>query len=117
MKNLISNITADKLAFRGFVISIFLALLTVLYILFYYAKLPPLLPIFNQLPWGNNRLVTTLGIFIPLAVFTVIFIFNVLFASLVYSKNPLIARIVSAVTLILALMNFLFIIRTVIKII
>jgi hypothetical protein len=117
MKNLISNITADKLAFRGFVISLFLALLTVFYIIFYYKSLPPLLPIFNQLPWGNDRLVATLGIFIPIAVFTVIFVFNVLFAAAVYSKNPLIARIVSAVTLILSLMNFLFIVRTVIKII
>ncbi len=117
MKNLINNLTADKLAFRGFILSLFLTLITVLYILFYYSDLPPLIPIFNQLPWGNARLVSTVGIFIPVIVFVIVFVINVSFTSVVYSKNPLIARIVAAVTLILALMNLLFIIRTITKII
>jgi len=117
MKNLIGNITADKLAFRGFAISLLLTFFTFLYIAINYVNLPPLIPLFNQLPWGNNRLTPTVGIFIPIAIFIVIFILNVLFTSIVYSKNPLIARLVAAVTLILAMMNFLFIIRTVIKII
>lgn len=117
MKNLINNIRADKLAFRGFIISLLLTLLTVVYILFNYQNLPPLIPIFNQLPWGNSRLVSTSGIFIPVIAFTVIFIFNILFTSIVYAKSPLIARIVAAVTLILAMMNLLFIVRTILKII
>jgi hypothetical protein len=117
MKNLINNIKADNLTFRGFIISLLLTLFTFLYIVINYANLPPLIPIFNQLPWGNNRLTPTVGIFIPIVAFIVVFIFNILFTSVVYSKNPLIARFVAAVTLILAMMNFLFIIRTVIKII
>ena len=117
MRNLINNIKADKLTFRGFIISSLLTFFTFLYIAIYYSSLPPLIPIFNQLPWGNNRLTPTVGIFIPIIVFIVIFIFNVLFTSAIYSKSPLLARLVAAVTLILAMMNFLFIIRTVIKII
>jgi hypothetical protein len=117
MKRLINNIKADKLALRGFVISLLLTLFTVLYIVLNYQNLPPLIPIFNQLHWGNSRLVATSGIFIPVVIFTIIFIFNILFTSIVYSKNPLIARIVAAVTLILAMMNLLFIVRTVLKII
>jgi len=116
MKKLINNIKADKLAFRGFIISLLLTLLTVLYILLNYSNLPPIIPIFNQLPWGNNRLVPINGIFIPVIVFTVIFIFNIIFTSIVYPKSPLIARIVAAVTLILAMMNLLFIVRTILKI-
>jgi hypothetical protein len=116
MKKLIINIKADKLALRGFIISILLTLLTILYIAINYQNLPPLIPVFNQLPWGNSRLVPLNGIFIPVVIFTVIFIFNVLFTSIVYSKNPLIARIVAAVTLILAMMNLLFIVRTILKI-
>ena len=88
-------------------------LLTVFYTLINYHNLPPFIPIFNQLPWGNDRLTSTLGIFIPTIVFAIVFFFNIIFTSLVYSKNPLIARIVAAVTLILAFMNFLFIIRTI----
>jgi hypothetical protein len=117
MKNLINNIKADKLAFRGFIISLLLTFLTILYILLNYSNLPPLIPVFNQLPWGNSRLVSINGIFIPVIIFIIILIFNILFTSLVYSKNPLIARIVAAVTLILAMMNLLFIVRTVLKII
>jgi hypothetical protein len=117
MKNLINNIRADKLAFRGFIISLLLTLLTILFILINFPSLPPLIPIFNQLPWGNSRLVSTDGIFIPIIVFTIIFFFNIIFTSIVYSKSPLIARIVAAVTLILAMMNLLFIVRTILKII
>jgi hypothetical protein len=117
MKKLINNIKADKLAFRGFIISLLLTFLTILYILLNYSNLPPLIPVFNQLPWGNSRLVSINGIFIPVIIFIIILIFNILFTSIVYSKNPLIARIVAAVTLILAMMNLLFIIRTVLKII
>ena len=116
MKNFIENIRSDKLALRGFFISFLLMLLTVLYILINYSKLPPFIPIFNQLPWGNDRLTTPLGIFIPTIIFAVIFIFNIIFTSIVYNKNPLIARMVAAVTLILSFMNFLFIIRTIMQI-
>ena len=117
MKNLINNLKKDKLTFRGFVISLLLTLITFLYIAINYSNLPPIIPIFNQLPWGNNRLTPTIGIFIPLLVFIAVFIFNIIFTSLIYSKNPLVARFIAAITLILAMMNLLFIFRTVIKII
>lgn len=113
MKNFINKLVSDKLAFRGFTISLILMLLTFIYTLISYHNLPPFVPIFNQLPWGNDRITPTLGIFIPTIVFAIVFFFNIIFTSLVYSKNPLIARIVAAVTIILALLNFLFIIRTI----
>lgn len=116
MKKFINNIVSDKLAFRGFLASLLFVLLTIIYILINFSKLPPLVPIFNQLPWGNDRLVSAIGIFIPTIIFAVIFCFNIVFTSIVYDKSPLIARIVAAVTLILAFMNFLFIIRTVMQI-
>ena len=116
MKNFIKNITSDKLALRGFFISFILMLFTILYILINYSNLPPFVPIFNQLPWGNDRLTTPLGIFIPTVIFAFVFLFNIIFTSVVYNKNPLIARMVAAVTLILAFMNFLFIIRTIMQI-
>lgn len=113
MKDFIKNIKADKLTYRGFLISFFVGIFTLLIILIVYKNLPPFIPIFNQLPWGEQRLIETIGIFIPLIIFACIFIFNLLFTSLIYSKNPLIARIVAAVTLILAIMNFVFIVKTV----
>jgi len=116
MKNFINNIVSDKLALRGFFISFLLMLFTVLYILVNYLSLPPFIPIFNQLPWGNDRLASTLGIFIPTIIFGFVFLFNIIFTSIVYNKSPLIARIVAAVTLILAFMNFLFVIKIIMQI-
>jgi hypothetical protein len=116
MKNFINNISSDKLTIRGFFISLLLVLLTLAYIVLSYPKLPPFIPIFNQLPWGNERLASTPGIFIPIIIFSFVFMFNLAFTSIIYNKNPLIARMVAAVTLILALMNFLFIIKTIAQI-
>nr|MBI5455649.1 hypothetical protein [Candidatus Levybacteria bacterium] len=113
MKSFINNIKADRWTFRGFNISLILTFLTIIFILFNYKNLPPLIPIFNQLPWGTQRLTQTSGIFIPVAVFGIIFLINIIFSSFVYLKNPLIARIVSAITFIIAILNFLFIARTI----
>jgi hypothetical protein len=117
MKNFFSNIAADKLALRGFLISFLLMLITIVYILLYYSNLPPFIPIFNQLPWGNERLTITPGIFISTIIFGMIFLFNLVFTSIVYNRSPLIARIVAAVTLIIAVMNFLFIIKVITQIV
>jgi hypothetical protein len=117
MKNFFNNIVADKLALRGFLISFILMLLTIIYILINYSSLPPFLPIFNQLPWGNERLTSTLGIAISTVIFGLVFLFNIIFTSLVYNKSPLIARLVAAVTLIIAVMNFLYIIKLITQII
>jgi len=117
MKKFVSNIRTDKLTFRGFIISFFLIFLAVIYILINYNNLPPFIPIFNQLPWGEQRLTQTAGIFIPVIVFAVIFIFNIIYTSVVYEKNPLIARMIAATTLILSVINFLFIVRTILIII
>jgi hypothetical protein len=113
MKDFINNIKADKLTFRGFIISFLVGIFTLLVVIVVFKSLPPFIPIFNQLPWGEQRLTETVGIFIPLVVFAFIFVFNLSFTSLVYSKNPLIARIVAAVTLIIAIMNFVFIAKTI----
>jgi hypothetical protein len=116
MKKFIKNIKADRWTFRGFNISLFLTFLTTLFIIINYTNLPPFVPIFNQLPWGTPRLTGTPGIFIPIIVFIVIFVVNLIFTSIVYPKNPLLARIVAATTLLIAILNFLFIIRTILVI-
>lgn len=117
MKKFLIEITNDKITSRGFSISLILSLLTILFIFIYFKSLPPLIPVFNQLPWGNQRLTPSIGIFIPIIVFILIFIFNIIFATIIYSKNPLIARFIAATTLLLSIINFLYIIRTVFLII
>lgn len=114
MKDLVINIKADKITSRGFIFSIVFILLTIFFILLNYKSLPPFIPVFNQLPWGTQRLTQTSGIFIPVTLFSFIFLFNLVLSSTVYSKNPLVARMVAAITLIIAVINFLFTIRTII---
>ncbi len=44
--------------------------------LFFYRFLPPFIPIFNQMPWGQERLGKTITIFVPVLVALLISIIN-----------------------------------------
>lgn len=116
MKTLINRLKSDKILLRGFLISFLLTLITVIYIAINYSSLPPFIPIFNQLPWGDQRFTQTPGIFIPTIIFLLIFCLNFIIATAVYLKNPLIARVVAATTLLASVMHFIFIIRTILVI-
>jgi hypothetical protein len=113
MKEFFSDIRNDNITQKSFFGSIFIIFLSVVYILFYYSNLPPFIPLYNQLPWGEQRLAATSGILIPSLLGFVIFIFNLILSSIIYKKIPLISRMLSVTTLLIALLTFLFIIRTV----
>ena len=113
MKKFFNYLIEDKLLQRLFIISIVLLILTVIYVVINYSKLPPLLPVFNQLPWGEQRLASTSGILIPSLIAFLILAFNVFFSSLIYKKAPLISRMLAVTSLLIAILAFLFIIRTV----
>lgn len=117
MKNFINNIKADKLAYRGFILSMILLLSSIGYIGFYYKKMPPFIPIFNQLPWGYSRITPTIYIFIPISLCFVFIISNLILTSLTYNKNPLIGRMFAATNLIIGAINFIFIVRTILEVI
>lgn len=114
MKDFLGSIRIDKIMLNEFVISFVILLITVGIVLINYKNLPPFIPIFNQLPWGNQRLTQTLGIFIPIILYFSVFVFNLFFSYMLYKKgNPLLGRIIAAVTLLIAVMNLIFIIRTI----
>jgi hypothetical protein len=56
MKEFFKDIIPDRIIISAFFINIFLIITTVVYILISYGKLPPFVPVFNQLPWGEQRL-------------------------------------------------------------
>ncbi len=113
MKEYFKYLKQDKLLKRLFLVSFILIVLTVLYVLLNYRDLPPLLPVFNQLPWGEKRLSSTPGIFIPLVVELGIFVFNIFASALSYPKSPLIARMFAVTSFLISLLTLLFIIRTI----
>lgn len=113
MKKFFDIIKNDKIILWGGAISLVLVFISFLYIMIFYPRLPPLFPLFNQMPWGETRLGVKEQIFIPLFIASVIIVGNFLFASFVYEKIPLISRILSVTTLLVSFFTFLFILRTI----
>ena len=77
MKEFFKDILQDKTITSAFFINIFLIISAIAYILFSYGKLPPFIPVFNQLPWGEQRLGSQFTIFIPILSALLIFVINI----------------------------------------
>lgn len=113
MKKYFKYLREDKLLQRLFILSFVLIALTVIFILINYSKLPPLLPVFNQLPWGEERLGSTIGIFIPSVAVFLILIINIFLSVFSYSRFPLIARMLAITSFLSSILTLLFVIRTI----
>lgn len=113
MNALFKNIKQDKLLERGFLLNFILILLSIIYILLYLKSLPPFIPIFDQMPWGDQRIAQTIWLFlIPLLSFSV-FAVNLTFSSFIYKRNVLVARLFSVTSFLFSILSFLFIVRTI----
>lgn len=113
MKDFFKDIKRDRTIISAFFINIFLIAATVIYILFFYGKLPPFIPVFNQLSWGEQRLGETFTIFIPVGISLLILTINIFIGALIYKNIPLISRILAAVSLLTGILTFLFIVKTI----
>lgn len=116
MKDFFKDISSDKTIILAFFISGSFIITTVIFILFSYTRLPPFLPIFNQLPWGEQRLGTRETIFIPVLAALLILTINIFTSSITYKKIPLIARMLAATSLLTSILIFLFVVKTIILI-
>jgi hypothetical protein len=105
-------VKADKIIRWGMTFSFLLLLFQASLIGIFYLKLPPILPLFNQLPWGDDRLGTNYEILLPLVITLVFFLFNYFLLRKLYITMPLISRIIGVTTLLAALLSFIFIVRT-----
>lgn len=112
MKKYFKHLNDDKLLKRLFILSLIILVVTFIFTIINYSKLPPLLPIFNQLPWGEQRLSSTSGIFIPLLIAVIIYVVNVILASFSYQTSPLISRLFAVTTFLTSLITLLFTVRT-----
>jgi hypothetical protein len=111
MKEFFKDIAGDKTITSAFFMNIFFIVTAIVYILFSYGKLPPLIPIFNQLPWGAQRLGATFTIFIPVLIALLIFAINIFTSASIYKKIPLISRMFAGVSLLIGILTFLFVVR------
>lgn len=94
MKEKFSLMLSDQFAKTSLLLGVVFVIPLIFLIIISYGNLPPLIPFFNSMPWGEERLVNShVTIFLPLILLTV-FVGNLLFALVAYKKNVLIARII-----------------------
>jgi hypothetical protein len=111
--NEVSNLVkSDKIIRWGMTFSLALLILQAIILGIFFLQLPPLVPLFNQLPWGDTRLGANYEIFLPLVITTVFFLFNYFLLRKLYVTMPLVSRVIGITTLLAALLSFIFIIRT-----
>lgn len=111
MKDFFKDVKEDKTITSAFSVNVLFIIASIIYISFTYKKLPPLIPIFNQLPWGEQRLGNQIMIFIPVLVALLIFATNICISVVAYKKNPLLSRMLAAISLLAGILVFLFIAR------
>ncbi len=111
--NGVSNIVkADKIVRWGMTFSFVLLLFQAGILALFFQKLPPAIPLFNQLPWGESRLGATYEFLLPLVITSVFFLFNYILLRKLYITMPLVSRIIGITTLLASLLSFIFIVRT-----
>lgn len=113
MNALFKNIKSDKILLWSTNISLFLILFNLAYTLFSYSSLPPLVAIYNQMPWGEGRLGLKIEIFIPVVITFLIFIGNLIFSGIFYNKMPLISRILCTTNLLTSFLALIIVVRTI----
>jgi len=87
-------IISDQFVRISLVLSLLFIIPLIIIIIVSYANLPPFIPFYNSMPWGEERLApSTVAIFLPLILFA-IFAGNILQAVSFYSKYVLVSRIV-----------------------
>lgn len=101
----------DKIIKYGNGFSFFFLIIGLLYTLLVYRSLPPYLPVFNQMPWGELRLGERPLIFLPLALAWGISLVNTFFSSQLYDEMPLLSRMVTITTLLISIITFIFLFR------
>lgn len=111
--NAITKMTSDKTFFWSFLLSLVFILFNTAYAAFSYTKLPPLVPLYNQLPWGESRLGMKIEIFIPIGIASFIFITNLFLSSYLYKKMPLISRILCLTSLLITFFALTIVIRAI----
>ncbi|MCL5438694.1 MAG: hypothetical protein M1268_01755 [Patescibacteria group bacterium] len=113
MNDFFKKAFADRIIFASFFGTILFIFLTIAIIFFSYQKMPPFIPLFNQMPWGEERLGTKLEILIPISIAFIFLGINFTLSNTIYQKMPLIGRLIFATGFLVSFLVFLFIIRTV----
>jgi hypothetical protein len=111
MRNVINTIVADRITRVATIVSWGVVILAVGYIAVIFPNLPPYLPLFNQMGWGDPRLAARVFIILPPLLTLGIIFFNTLIGAMLYAAMPLISRMLSITGLLVSALMLIFIIR------
>lgn len=111
MNAIYSFLKSDRLILMSFFISLSCIGITLVFVIFSFHKLPPYIPLYNQLPWGEARLGQKGFIFAPLMLDIATCILNFALAKILYKRIPFISRILALTTSVVSFFVLLFIAR------
>lgn len=112
MKELLEDLRADSLIWRGTLLTIAILIISIVYTAFIYHLLPPVIPLFNQLPWGQERLAEKIGIILPVGFTLCAVIVNNVLATTLQKTLPLVGRLLIITSIILTILLMIFLIKT-----
>ena len=113
MNGFVKFLSSDRTIWFSLLASLSLLLICLILGGLFYRNLPPLIPLFNQLPWGTDRLFDKLGLFIPILVSLSILIINALITRYIYEKMPVTARMLNVTGFLISLLTLFFVFRTI----
>lgn len=116
MKETFNQVKADKIIRWGLTTVTIIIIVELAIIALFYFSLPPVIPLFNQMPWGENRLGTKPAIFLPPMITFAFLFLNFSLITRLYEKIPLVSRMLTITTLLISLLSLIFIIRTILLI-
>lgn len=93
MKEKFRYLFIDNFVKICFIASLLFLIPLVALVVFTIQNFPPMIPLFNSMPWGEERLAPSIALYAFPVVLVCIFIGNVVGAALLYKRYTLIARI------------------------
>lgn len=109
----IKNLFADNIVLVSFIGVAAMLFLYVIFLLLMFQRLPPVVPLFNQVPWGEGRLATKMQLFLPFGIASAIIIINTGIMFFFSTDTPLVTRLVCLTNFLVTLFALLLVIRTV----
>jgi hypothetical protein len=107
MKESFKILLKDKMVRLLFIFSFVFLLIHIFFVALFYPNLPPYIPFFNSMPWGDARLIPSYLILSLPLVLCVIFMVNLGFELILYKRFPLIARVLQFNTTLFIFLSFL----------
>lgn len=117
MNERIKKLFSDSIVLISFIGIAIIIVVYIIFLLLTFRALPPVVPLFNQVPWGEGRLAPKIQLLIPLGIASAIVIFNTSILLFFSSDTPLVTRLVSLTNFLVILFALLLVIRTVLIVI